>query len=244
LEHKPMLEVSDLSAYYGHIQALKGVSIRVDEGEIVTVIGANGAGKSTLLNSIAGVIGKTKGRVAFQGKDILSFAPERIVSHGISLVPEGRQIFSELSVIDNLEMGGYLLLKKRRREEFKENIESAFHLFPVLKDRMDQIAGTLSGGEQQMLAISRALMTRPKLIMLDEPSMGLAPKVIRSIFDTLHTLNKQGMTILLVEQDAKIALSIASRGYVFQTGQVVIEEKASKLIDDPTVKEIYFGKKI
>lgn len=239
-----MLKVESLSAFYGHIEALKGVSLEVREGEVVTVIGTNGAGKSTLLAAIAGLVPRLKGTVTFSGKDITGRRAERVVADGVTLVPEGRQIFAPLSVMENLEIGGHLLLKKRRSAEFKENLGRVFELFPVLAERGGQTAGTLSGGEQQMLAIGRALMTRPRLLMLDEPSMGLAPKVTRSIFDRLRALNQEGLTILLVEQDARIALAMADRGYVFQTGQVVLTQVAQKLIDDPLVKEIYFGKRI
>ncbi len=239
-----MLTVNNLSSFHGSVQALKDVSLHVDKGEIVTVIGANGSGKSTLLNSISGVITQKKGEITLDGIDISKLHAERIVGHGITLVPEGRQVFSSLSVMENLEMGGYLTLKKRKKGQFKDSLGFVFDLFPPLKERRNQLSSTLSGGEQQMLAIGRALMAKPKVLMLDEPSMGLAPMVIRSIFDVLRQLNKEGLTILLVEQDARIALSIADRGYIFQTGQVVLKDKAKNLIDNPMVKEIYFGKQI
>lgn len=239
-----MLTVNNLSSFHGSVQALKDVSLHVDKGEIVTVIGANGSGKSTLLNSISGVVTQKKGEITLDGIDISKLHAERIVGHGITLVPEGRQVFSSLSVMENLEMGGYLTLKKRKKTQFKDSLDFVFDLFPPLKERRNQLSSTLSGGEQQMLAIGRALMAKPKVLMLDEPSMGLAPMVIRSIFDVLRQLNKEGLTILLVEQDARIALSIANRGYIFQTGHIVLEDKAKNLIDNPMVKEIYFGKQI
>lgn len=239
-----MLKVTGLSAGYGHVIALKGVDIEVKQGEIVTVIGANGSGKSTLLKAVSGQIKPNHGKVEFEGKDIAGRAPEKIVGVGLALVPEGRQLFPDLTVLENLQMGGYLFLKRRRRAAFDEQLAYVLDLFPALKERENQVAATLSGGEQQMLGIGRALMSRPRLLMLDEPSMGLAPKVIKSIFGALEELNREGLTILLVEQDANIALSIADRGYVFQTGECVMEDTGKNLMNDPAVKEIYFGKKI
>lgn len=239
-----MLKVERLSAGYGHVAALKEVDLAVNQGEIVTVIGANGSGKSTFLKAVAGSLKPRGGRVIFEGNDITGRPADRIVAAGLSLVPEGRQLFSDMSVRENLQMGGYLFLKHRRRAEFKNKLDYVYELFPVLRDRANQTAGTLSGGEQQMLAIARALMSGPKLLLLDEPSMGLAPKVIRDIFAGLRRLNDQGLTILLVEQDANISLSLADRGYVFQTGQSVMEGAGRELLNDPAVKEIYFGKKI
>lgn len=239
-----MLKISRLVAGYGHVVALKGVDLEVKQGEIVTVIGANGSGKSTLLKAVSGLIKPTGGTVVFEGKNIAGRQTEKIVASGLSLVPEGRRLFPEMSVRENLEMGGYVFLKRRRRSAFKEQLDFVMDLFPVLAERTGQAASTLSGGEQQMLAVGRALMSRPRLLMLDEPSMGLAPKVIKSIFDALTRLNREGLTILLVEQDANIALKIADRGYVFQTGQNVMENTGKNLLNDPAVKEIYFGKKI
>ncbi|MFZ3062506.1 MAG: ABC transporter ATP-binding protein [Actinomycetota bacterium] len=239
-----MLEVKNISAFYSHVQALKDVTLRVKEGEIVAVIGSNGAGKSTLLKCIAGIVTNKRGEIALNGSAIGSFPPEKIVSAGITLVPEGRQIFSSLTVLENLELGAYLLLRRKDKRKVSENLEFVFDLFPQLEARQRQVASTLSGGEQQMLAIGRALMASPKILMLDEPSMGLAPMVIRSIFSVLRDLNKAGLTMLLVEQDAKIALSIAHRGYVFQTGKIVLEDSGQRLSENPLVKEIYFGKQM
>jgi branched-chain amino acid transport system ATP-binding protein len=239
-----MLKITGLSAGYGHVVALKGVNLEVKEGEIVTVIGANGSGKSTLLKVVSGQIKPLDGRVDFEGKNIGGRPPEKVVDTGVSLVPEGRQLFPDMTVLENLQMGGYLFLKRRRRSAFNEQQAYVLDLFPVLKERENQLAATLSGGEQQMLAVGRALMSRPRLLMLDEPSMGLAPKIIKSIFGALKELNREGLTILLVEQDANIALSIADRGYVFQTGECVMEDTGRNLMNDSAVKEIYFGKKI
>lgn len=239
-----MLKITGLSAGYGHVAALKNVDLEVNQGEIVTVIGANGSGKSTLLKAVSGQLKPNRGTVVFEGKSIGGRAPEKVVGAGISLVPEGRQLFSDMTVTENLKMGGYLFLKSRKRADFNERQTFVLDLFPVLKERENQLAATLSGGEQQMLAVGRALMSRPRLLMLDEPSMGLAPKIIKSIFGALGELNREGLTILLVEQDANIALSIADRGYVFQTGECVMSDTGKNLLNDPAVKEIYFGKKI
>ncbi len=239
-----MLKVEGLVAGYGHVVALKGVDLEVKQGEIVTVIGANGSGKSTLLKAVSGQIKPQKGRVEFEGRTITGRPAEKVVASGLSLVPEGRQLFPDMSIRENLEMGGYVFLRKGRRAIFNEQLAFVIDLFPVLAERTNQLASTLSGGEQQMLAVGRALMSKPRLLMLDEPSMGLAPKVIKSIFDALKRLNGEGLTILLVEQDANIALRLADRGYVFQTGQRVMEDTGQNLLNDPAVKEIYFGKKI
>ncbi len=239
-----MLKIERLTAGYGHVVALKGVDIEIKQGEIVTIIGANGSGKSTLLKAISGQIKPQSGHVRFEDRDITGRAPEKVVGAGLSLVPEGRQLFNDMTVRENLEMGAYVFLKRRRRTAFEEQHAFVHDLFPALKERSNQLAATLSGGEQQMLAIGRALMSRPKLLMLDEPSTGLAPKIIKSIFSALKQLNKEGLTILLVEQDATIALSTADRGYVFQTGQSVKDGPGKDLLNDPVVKEIYFGKKI
>jgi branched-chain amino acid transport system ATP-binding protein len=208
------------------------------------VIGANGSGKSTFLKAAAGSLKPRSGSVVLDGRDITGRPADRVVAAGLSLVPEGRQLFGEMTVEENLQMGGYLYLKRRQRALFAEKQAYVFDLFPVLRDRSGQTAGTLSGGEQQMLAVARALMSGPKLLLLDEPSMGLAPKVIRDIFAALKKLNDQGLTILLVEQDANISLSLADRGYVFQTGRCVMSGAGNDLLTDPAVKEIYFGKRI
>ncbi len=239
-----MLKVERLSAGYGHVAALKEVDLQVKDGEIITVIGANGSGKSTLLKAIAGSLRPRGGCVIFNGKDITGRPADRVVAAGLCLVPEGRQLFGDMTVLENLQMGGYLFLRRRRQSEFRAKLDFVYDLFPVLRDRTNQAAGTLSGGEQQMLAIARALMSDPKLLLLDEPSMGLAPMIIRDIFAALRRLNDQGLTILLVEQDANISLALADRGYVFQTGQNVMAGDATDLLNDPAVKEIYFGKKI
>jgi len=238
-----MLKLENISAFYGSVQALQDVSIDVREDEIVTIIGANGAGKTTLLKTISGLLPAKKGTVSLDGGNLTNLASNKIVSLGISLVPEGRQIFPSLSVFENLQLGAYLRFRRRERKKIQEDLEFIFDLFPVLNERKIQRAGTLSGGEQQMLAIGRALMSKPKLLLLDEPSMGLAPKVIRSIFEVLKSLHENGLTILLVEQDAKIALSIADRGYVLQTGRIVLEDKGKNLIDNEEVRAIYFGKR-
>jgi branched-chain amino acid transport system ATP-binding protein len=239
-----MLKIKELTSGYGHVTALKDIDIEVREGEIVTVIGANGSGKSTLLKTAAGLIKPVAGQIMFNGRDITGRPAEQIVASGLCLIPEGRQLFGEMSVKENLEMGGYTALRKRRRGDFNKTLVFVYEMFPILRDRANQAAGTLSGGEQQMLAVGRALMSEPKLLMLDEPSMGLAPKVIKTIFGAIKTLNDNGLTILLVEQDATISLSMADRGYVFQTGRCVMEGAGRDLLDDPSVKEIYFGKQI
>jgi len=238
-----MLELRNISAFYGTVQALRDVSLEVKTGEIVTIIGANGAGKTTLLKTIAGLVPAKEGMVRFDGTTVTNLAPNRIVSLGASLVPEGRQIFPSLSVLENLQLGGYVRLRRGEKKGVQKDLEFIFDLFPLLKDRKTQRAGTLSGGEQQMLAIGRALMSKPKLLLLDEPSMGLAPRIIQNIFEVLRDLHKNGLTVLLVEQDAKIALSIADRGYVLQTGRIVLEDKAGSLIDNEEVQAIYFGKR-
>lgn len=236
-----MLEINNLKAFYGGIEALKGVKLKVDEGSIVTIIGANGAGKTTLLKSISGLIRSKEGQILFQGQDITRSLPRQIVGLGISLAPEGRQIFSPLSVEDNLNLGAYLYFKRRNRDRINTIKEQIFELFPVLKERLSQIAGTLSGGEQQMLAIGRAMMARPKLLVLDEPSLGLAPLFVQEIFRVLQELNRQGTTILLVEQNARAALKIASYSYVLETGSVFMEGKSSELLANEEVKKAYLG---
>ena len=236
-----MLKVENLRAYYDSIPALKGVSIDVPNGEVVSIIGANGAGKSTLLKSISGLMKSKEGDILYKDQDIFALSANKIVSLGISQVPEGRQIFGHLTVQDNINLGAYLYFKRRNRSEIKDRTEKIFRLFPVLKQRTKQIAGTLSGGEQQMLAIARALMGRPELLLLDEPSMGLAPLIVKEIFSVIKQLNESGTTILLVEQNAKAALNVAQHAFVLETGEIVLEGLASELLDDPKVKAAYLG---
>jgi branched-chain amino acid transport system ATP-binding protein len=237
-----MLRVRSLVAHYGQVRALKGLSLHVGEGEIVTLVGANGAGKTTTLNAIAGVHRPTEGAIEFLGRDIAGMPPAQVVRGGISLVPEARQIFSSLSVRDNLLLGAYTRRAGKHRAEVASDLEFVWETFPVLHQREHQKGGTLSGGEQQMLAISRALMARPKLLLLDEPSMGLAPQVVRDIFRVLELLNRNGMTMLLVEQNARMALRTAHRGYVMETGRVVLEGKSDFLLHDREVQRAYLGK--
>ena len=232
-----ILEVNDINVYYGAIHAITDISFNVDEGEIVTLIGANGAGKSTTLNTISGLLRSRTGDITFMGSSIAKMAPNRIVQEGLVMVPEGRRIFLGLTVEENLEMGAYT----RPSSELKESFERVYDLFPRLKERRTQIGGTLSGGEQQMLAMGRALMARPKLIMLDEPSMGLAPLLVDLIFEIIGDLHKAGSTILLVEQNAQAALSIADRAYVLETGKIVKTGPGSELISDPDIKKAYLG---
>ena len=236
-----MLRIENLSAYYDSIAALKGVSIEVPKGEIVSIIGANGAGKSTLLKGISGLIKTQQGRILYKDNDIAGQTANKIVALGISQVPEGRQIFAHLTVQDNIHLGAYLYFKRRNRAEIEQRIEEVYQLFPILKRRAKQVAGTLSGGEQQMLAIGRALMGRPELLLLDEPSMGLAPLIVREILGVIEKLNKAGTTILLVEQNAKAALNVANHAFVLETGEIVLEGLAAELLDDPKVKEAYLG---
>ena len=233
-----MLEVKDLQVYYGVICALKGISFEVNEGEIVSLIGANGAGKTTMMQSVVGIIPKKSGSVIFDGKDITKTPCHKIVQLGMTQVPEGRRIFQELSVYENLMMGAYTV---RNQQRFKEDLESVFQRFPRLAERRNQIAGTLSGGEQQMLAMSRALMIRPKLLMLDEPSMGLAPILVDQIFEIIKELNKQGTTILLVEQNANKALEISDRAYVLETGEITLSGTGAELASSDEVRKAYLG---
>lgn len=235
-----MLRVEKLSTFYGNIQALRDVTIRARRGNITTIIGANGAGKSTLLRTISGLNKARHGLVIYDDKDITNMRPNKIVRGGISMVPQGRQVFSDMSVAENLALGAYVR-HFGDRVEVSQDLEMVYDLFPVLAERKKQSAGTLSGGEQQMLAVGRALMSRPKLLLLDEPSMGLAPKVIQSIFKTLFRLHEQGLTILLIEQDAKIALETADYGYVMKTGKVALEGNAAELLENEEVKRIYLG---
>ncbi|MCL5265823.1 MAG: ABC transporter ATP-binding protein [Chloroflexi bacterium] len=237
-----MLRLDKVSAYYGRIQALREVSLEVRDGEVVTIIGANGAGKTTLLNTISGVLRAREGRMAFDGKDIVGQSPKNIVGMGIVQVPEGRQVFPTMTVKENLEMGAYSRRNKASKKELLAECEWIFGLFPVLPQRLSQKAGSLSGGEQQMLAIGRALLAKPRLLLLDEPSMGLAPKVIEAIFAVLGDLNRAGLTILLVEQNASVALSVAHRGYVLSNGRIILEDACDNLIKNEEVRRIYFGK--
>ena len=234
----PLLSVSDLVIHYGAIQALRGVSFEVAQGEIITLIGSNGAGKSTTLNAISHVIKKTTGKVFFDGKDITALPPDKIVAEGLVQVPEGRRIFANLSVRDNLEMGAYV---QKDRNKIRRDMEMVFGLFPRLKERFHQIGGTLSGGEQQMLAMGRSLMASPRLLLLDEPSMGLAPILVDEIFAVIRRINNTGTTILLVEQNAYKALGVASRAYILETGQIVKSGPASDLMKDDAVKAAYLG---
>ncbi len=237
-----MLRVQSLISFYGNIQALRGISIHVGYGEIVALLGANGAGKTTLLNSICGLITSCKGNILFKDQDIINLSAEKIVRLGISQVPEGRQLFGGLSVLDNLMLGSYLH-RRNRKKEIQKKLETVFNIFPILNERQKQPAGTLSGGEQQMLAIGRALMSEPELLLLDEPSMGLAPRIVNEIFDVIKRLrDEQGTTILLVEQNARIALKIADRGYILETGRVVLEGTTEELMENREVKRAYLGK--
>ena len=233
------LEIKDLRVHYGKIEAIKGISITVNQGEIVTLIGANGAGKTTILKTISGLIAPTSGQILFDGEDIQNIPAFKRVDLGISQAPEGRGIFPGMTVLENLEMGKYI--RKNRKAEMSEDLERVFTLFPRLQERRTQMGGTLSGGEQQMLAIGRALMARPKLILLDEPSMGLAPMMIQNIFRIITEINNQGVTVLLVEQNAQQALKRAHRAYVLEVGSVTKESKASELLNDPHVKSAYLG---
>lgn len=231
-----LLNVEDINVYYGAIHAIKGVSFQVNEGEIVTLIGANGAGKSTTLKTVSGLLRSKTGAITFEGKDISNTAPHKLVAHGLAHVPEGRRVFLNMTVEENLEMGAYVKSKVSQ-----ELLEKVYQHFPRLKERRRQVAGTLSGGEQQMLAMGRALMSEPKLMMLDEPSMGLAPILVDQIFEIIQTLHKNGTTILLVEQNAQMALSVANRGYVLETGKVVRSAPAKELLNDAAVKAAYLG---
>ena len=233
------LEIKDLHVHYGKIEAIKGISVTVNEGEIVTLIGANGAGKTTMLKTISGLRPVSSGQIIFNGEDISKMPAHKRTDLGLSQAPEGRGIFIGMSVLENLEMGKYN--RKSRKAEMNEDLDKVFHLFPRLKERISQIGGTLSGGEQQMLAIGRALMARPKVLLLDEPSMGLAPLMIANIFNIITEINKTGTTILLVEQNAQQALQRAHRAYVLEVGHVVKEAKASDLLNDPAVRAAYLG---
>ena len=233
----PLLKVNDIHVYYGAIHAIKGISLEVNEGEIVTLIGANGAGKSTTLNTIAGLLKPRQGTIAFAGMPVDGVAANKMVYKGLSLCPEGRRIFQQMTVKENLEMGAF----SRPNEEVEQSIERVYGFFPRLLEREKQIAGTLSGGEQQMLAMGRALMSKPRLMMLDEPSMGLAPILVEQIFEIIRDMNKAGTTILLVEQNAQMALSVANRAYVMETGRITMEGDANDLMNDDNVRTAYLG---
>ena len=233
-----MLEVKDLNVYYGMIQALKGISFEVNEGEVIALIGANGAGKTTTLHAITGLIPAKSGSITFEGADIRKTPGHKIVSMGMAHVPEGRRVFAQLSVYENLKMGAYT---RKDKEEFKETLEMVYKRFPRLEERKNQLAGTLSGGEQQMLAMGRALMSHPKMIVMDEPSMGLSPIYVNEIFQIIKDVSADGVTVLLVEQNAKKALSIADRAYVLETGNIILQGDAKELMNDESVKKAYLG---
>lgn len=237
-----MLKIRNLDAGYGKLRVLKNISLHVDGGEIVTMIGANGAGKTTLLSTIIGLIQPSAGSISFLDQDCARLASRHIVASGCVLVPEGRQVFAPMSVEENLILGGYVLQKKEGRDAVMQELEHQYDLFPVLRERKEQLAGTLSGGEQQMLAMGRALMSRPRLVMMDEPSTGLAPLVVRDIFQVIVQLRKEGNTVLLVEQNAKAALSIADRGYVLETGKVIVQGPAEDLLANRDVQRAYLGR--
>jgi branched-chain amino acid transport system ATP-binding protein len=234
----PLLEVHELHTFYGNIEALKGVSLKVEEGEVVTLIGSNGAGKSTTLRSISGLTPPREGSIKFDGTEIGEVPPQEIVQMGISQSPEGRHVFSRMTVRENLDLGAYL---RKDRSDIDRDMERVFALFPRLKERERQKGGTMSGGEQQMLAIGRALMANPKLLLLDEPSMGIAPILVERIYETIAEINRQGTTILLVEQNANYALGVSKRGYVLETGQIALEDESAKLLTNPDVQKAYLG---
>ena len=231
-----MLKIDGLKVSYGGIEAVKGITFEVPERKIVTLIGANGAGKSTTLRTIAGLVKPAKGRIPLQGEDITGLSPDRIVAKGVTLVPEGRHVFPDLTVLENLKIGAYL-----RKDDLTQDLNWVYELFPRLKERSWQAAGTLSGGEQQMLAVGRALMSRPKIIMMDEPSLGLAPIVVKGIFDIIKEINRMGVTVLLIEQNANMALRIADIGYVLETGNITMTGPGQQLLNDPAIKAAYLG---
>ncbi|MCI9426678.1 MAG: ABC transporter ATP-binding protein [Eubacterium sp.] len=233
-----MLEIKDLEVYYGMIQAIKGISFQVNEGEVIALIGANGAGKTTILHTVTGLLSPKCGSVLFEGKDITKVPAHKIVSLGMAHVPEGRRVFAELTVYENLKMGAYT---RKDKNEMEQTLESVYQRFPRLRERKNQLAGTLSGGEQQMLAMGRALMSHPKIILMDEPSMGLSPILVNQIFDIIEEVSKSGTTVLLVEQNAKKALAIADRAYVLETGKIVLEGDADQLMNDDSIKKAYLG---
>ena len=233
-----MLTIKDLEVYYGVIQAIKGVSFEVNQGEVIALIGANGAGKTTILHTITGLLAPKNGSVVFEGKELTKMPAHKIVSLGMAHVPEGRRVFADLSVYENLRMGAYT---RKDRNEIEETLEKVYQRFPRLKERRNQMAGTLSGGEQQMLAMGRALMSKPKILLMDEPSMGLSPIMVNEIFSIIQEVSDSGTTVLLVEQNDKKALSIADRGYVLETGNIVLEGKASDLLNNDSIKKAYLG---
>lgn len=232
-----MLKINDLHVSYGGIRAIRGVSLEIPDKEIVTLIGANGAGKSTTLRSVAGLVKPDSGSIELDGKELVGKSPNEIITHGIAFVPEGRRVFANLTVLENIKIGGYL-----RKDSLDEDIEKMYSLFPILKERNWQLAGTLSGGEQQMLAVARALMSKPKIIMMDEPSLGLAPLIVRDIFDIIKEINKQGVTVLLIEQNANMALKIADRAYVMETGKITMSGTGAELLADEGIRKAYLGK--
>ena len=232
-----ILEVKNLSVSYGGIEAIKDISLEVEQGSIVTLIGSNGAGKSSTLRTIAGIVRAKSGEVLFEGENLLGLSPDQIVKRGVTLVPEGRHVFPNLTVAENLRVGAYL-----RKDDISGDLEHIYELFPRLKERSWQLAGTLSGGEQQMLAVGRAMMARPKLIMMDEPSLGLAPLIVQGIFDIIRTINKSGITVLLIEQNANMALKVADYAYVMQTGEITLTGTGAELLENEEVKEAYLGK--
>lgn len=233
-----MLKLDNVHTFYGNIHALKGITLSIEKGEIVTLIGGNGAGKTTTLRTISGLLKPREGSVTLEGEDLIKYKAHEIVYKGVSMVPEGRGVFARLSVMENLEMGAYSL---SRKQDLEKNIERVFTLFPRLKERRTQVAGTLSGGEQQMLATGRALMANPTILLMDEPSMGLSPVLVELIFETIQQINKAGVTVLLVEQNALMALAIANRGYVLQTGEIILTDTAENLKKNPTVQKAYLG---
>ncbi|GBC61676.1 ABC transporter ATP-binding protein [Desulfonema ishimotonii] len=238
-----MLRLVNIHSAYGLVRVLKNVSLHVDGGEIVTLIGANGAGKTTLLRAISGLQPVQEGRIIFDGRDIANTRAEKLVRFGIAQAPEGRQIFRPMTVMENLELGGYLVCRLHGRKQLRRAIGEMFDMFPILRERQDQFAGTLSGGEQQMLAIAMTLMNKPRLLLLDEPSMGLAPLIVREIFEIISRLRKdEGLTVLLVEQNANAALRIADRGYVMETGKIIIQDRADALLENPEVRRAYLGR--
>lgn len=237
-----MIRIRNLEAGYDKLKVLKGISLHVNNGEIVTIIGANGAGKSTLLNTIAAIVKPVSGEILLQGNNVTGRLPDRIVKDGCVLIPEGRQLFPTMTVKENLILGAYTLYGQKKGKEAALNLENIFEMFPVLSERRSQLAGTLSGGEQQMVAIGRGLMSGPDLIMMDEPSMGLAPLIVRDIFKVVETLRGQGKTVLIVEQNAKAVLGIADRGYVMETGSIVLEGTSQELLDNSDVRRAYLGK--
>ena len=236
-----MLKLQSVVTYYGRILALKGVSLHVDPGEIVAIVGPNGAGKTTVLNTISGIVAPRSGKIIFNGEEVTGWPTDALVDLGLVQVPEGRQLFADMTVYENLVLGAYRRSRAAKKTELPNDLERVYSIFPILKERKSQLAGTLSGGEQQMLAIGRALMSRPKMLLLDEPSMGLAPLVVKSIFKVIADLRKEGTTVLLVEQNAKAALAIAKRAYVMETGRIVMEGSASELVRNPEIQRAYLG---